>query len=247
MMSYVSNSQANPGLVPGGYKAFSTTSSSSSDENQASLFPGQEGEDRLSLSSEARARSAEESYRAAGAENESPTAAKNSSDSPELTTEELAQLQELKLRDMEVRTHEQAHMAAAGQYSRGGPSFSLQKGPDGKSYAIGGEVNIDVGKENTPEATVAKMRVIKQAALAPASPSSADRRIAAQASVKEAQARQEISANQQENLLAAEKQPGNQSPSISNSSNTVVSNHAPVDSVGTLKTMLEAYKIAASY
>lgn len=82
-----------------------------------------------------------------------------------LDQKELAQLQQLKLRDTEVRNHEQAHLSAAGQFARGGASFTYRKGPDGASYAIGGEVGIDVSKESTPEATISKMQTIKRAAL----------------------------------------------------------------------------------
>jgi hypothetical protein len=87
-----------------------------------------------------------------------------------LDKQELSQLQQIKLRDGEVRSHEQAHLSAAGQYARGGASFTYQKGPDGVSYAVAGEVNIDVTKELSPEATIAKMQTIKRAALAPANP-----------------------------------------------------------------------------
>ncbi|NOQ47505.1 MAG: catalase, partial [Desulfobulbaceae bacterium] len=98
---------------------------------------------------------------------------------------------ELKQRDREVRAHEQAHLANAGQYA-GGPSYSYQQGPDGKRYAVGGEVPIDVSKKRTPEQTIQKMRTVRRAALAPANPSSADRSIAASASRKEAEARREL-------------------------------------------------------
>ena len=118
--------------------------------------------------------------------------------------EELKQLQQLKRRDTEVRTHEQAHLSAAGQYARGAATFTYQKGPDGSSYAVGGEVGIDVAEENTPEATITKMRAIKRAALAPANPSAADKQIAAQASAKEALARQELLQSEQELLLNGE-------------------------------------------
>ena len=109
-----------------------------------------------------------------------------------LNTAELAQLRELKSRDTEVRNHEQAHIAAAGQYAASGASFSYQLGPDGKRYAIGGEVEIDISKEDNPEATLQKMEVVARAALAPASPSAADRQIAARAALTAAEARQEI-------------------------------------------------------
>lgn len=111
----------------------------------------------------------------------------------ELSEEEQAQVEQLKARDTEVRTHEQAHLAAAGPYARGGPSYTYQKGPDGKRYAIGGEVGIDTSPvEGDPEATVAKARVIRSAAVAPAEPSSQDRAVAAAAVKMEQDALSEI-------------------------------------------------------
>lgn len=106
----------------------------------------------------------------------------------QLSAEELTEVQKLQRRDAEVRAHEQAHLSTAGQYAAGGPTYTYQTGPDGKRYAIGGEVPIDISKESTPEATIAKMRTVRRAALAPADPSPADRQIAAQASAIEAQA-----------------------------------------------------------
>lgn len=122
--------------------------------------------------------------------------AKGSGPQP-LSEEQIRQVQELKTRDVEVRAHEQAHLAAAGQYASGGPSFTYQTGADGKRYAIGGSVPIDLGKESTPEATISKMRTVKRAALAPANPSPADRQIAAQATMQELQAMQQMQAAHQ--------------------------------------------------
>jgi hypothetical protein len=113
---------------------------------------------------------------------------------------EVEKLRQLKQRDGEVRIHEQAHLATAGQYSRGGASFTYQKGPDGLTYAVGGEVEIDMSKEKTPEETIKKMQTIKRAALAPASPSAADRSIASKASALEAEARYEVVLQTQEEL-----------------------------------------------
>lgn len=123
--------------------------------------------------------------------------------SSQLDRQAIEQLQKLQRRDQEVRTHEQAHLSAAGRYARGGISLSYQKGPDGVSYAVGGEVGIDLGEEASPEATLRKMQIIKRAALAPANPSGADRQIAAQAAAKEARARQENLRENQEELLKA--------------------------------------------
>lgn len=110
----------------------------------------------------------------------------------ELSDEESREVRELKQRDAEVRRHEQAHIAAAGQYARGGAKFEYQRGPDGRQYASGGEVSIDVGRESTPEATLRKAQIVRRAALAPAEPSPQDRSIAAQASRLETEARREI-------------------------------------------------------
>jgi hypothetical protein len=61
---------------------------------------------------------------------------------------------ELRKVDMEVRAHEAAHLAAGGPYA-GTAHFSYVKGPDGKYYAVAGEVPIDVSPEDTPQKTVA--------------------------------------------------------------------------------------------
>ena len=111
----------------------------------------------------------------------------------ELTPEEEQQITELKARDLEVRQHEQAHLAAAGSFASGGAQFEFQTGPNGKQYAIGGHVNIDTSKESSPEATIAKARVVQRAALAPADPSPQDVRIAAQASQMILEAQRELS------------------------------------------------------
>lgn len=110
----------------------------------------------------------------------------------ELSQEERRQLAELAQRDREVRAHEAAHKAAAGQYVRGGASFDYQRGPDGKRYAIGGEVSIDVSRPSDPKEALEKAQIIQRAALAPAQPSNQDRAIAAQAAQIAAQARIEI-------------------------------------------------------
>lgn len=108
--------------------------------------------------------------------------------------ERLEQLEIAKLsqRDQEVRSHEQAHAAVGGPYT-GAPSYTYTRGPDGKRYAVGGEVSIDSGPiPNDPQATLRKMEIVLRAALAPAEPSAQDLRIAAQAQVQMAQARAEL-------------------------------------------------------
>jgi len=101
-------------------------------------------------------------------------------------------IRQLSQRDDVVRAHEQAHSSVGGQHA-GSAQYSYQRGPDGVSYAVGGEVPIDVGTINgNPRATLEKMQLVQRAALAPADPSTQDRRVAALASQQANQARAEI-------------------------------------------------------
>lgn len=110
-------------------------------------------------------------------------------------TPEGRELEEMQARDREVRQHEAAHVAAGGAHVRGGASFSYRRGPDGRSYAVGGEVQIDSSAvPNDPEATIRKMRAVQAAAMAPAEPSGQDRSVAAQAAQAATQARAELTA-----------------------------------------------------
>lgn len=109
-----------------------------------------------------------------------------------LSDEEKKQVEELQKRDRQVRAHEQAHVAAGGQYVKGGAHYQFQKGPDGRNYAVGGEVNIDTSAvSGDPQATMIKMAAVQRAALAPADPSGQDRAVAGAAAQKEAEARVE--------------------------------------------------------
>jgi hypothetical protein len=128
-------------------------------------------------------------------------------DGEPLTREEIARLAELKKRDRVVRAHEQAHMAAAAGLVRRGMSLSYQKGPDGRRYAVAGEVQIDASKESTPSETIVKMKKVRAAALAPVDPSSQDRRVAAGAMAKMSQARMELQIEQMEKAEEQRKVP----------------------------------------
>lgn len=103
----------------------------------------------------------------------------------------LRQITGLRQRDREVRAHEQAHQIAGGAHA-GAPTYIYATGPDGRRYAIGGSVPIDVSPSSSPEATIAKMQQVRRAALAPQNPSAADRAIAARASLHLAEARREV-------------------------------------------------------
>ena len=121
---------------------------------------------------------------------------------------EARQLMELKKIDREVKTHEQAHMAAGGDLVMGSANYSYKTGPDGRFYAVAGEVQIDTSPvPNDPEATARKAERIIRAALAPAEPSSQDRQVAASARSMAANARSEaLKEKYQEPELAGENQ-----------------------------------------
>ncbi len=92
-----------------------------------------------------------------------------------------------------MKAHEEAHLAAAGPYATGGPSYTYAVGPDGQLYAVGGDVTLDTSPvANDPEATIEKARVIEAAANAPANPSTQDRMVAAAAAMMEAAAEREV-------------------------------------------------------
>ncbi len=115
-----------------------------------------------------------------------------------LTAKERRIVAELQRIDRQVRAHEQAHLAAAGGLARG-LSFRFVTGPDGRRYAVAGEVGIDTAPvEGRPEATIRKAQQIRAAANAPANPSAQDRAVAAQAASMEAQARQELFAERRQ-------------------------------------------------
>jgi len=120
-----------------------------------------------------------------------------------LESRENQELQYLRARDQEVRAHERAHIAAGGRHVRGGAQFDYQRGPDGRMYAIGGEVSIDTAPvPNDPQATLEKAQVIQRAALAPAEPSSQDISVAGQARQMAVQARVEIARQRAEEAQA---------------------------------------------
>lgn len=135
-----------------------------------------------------------------------------------LTEQQQKRIDELKRIDAEVRAHESAHAAAAGGLARG-TSFRTTTGPDGKSYAIGGEVKIDISPvAGNPKATLAKMQTVRRAALAPTDPSGQDRAVAAQATAIEAQAQSEI-----KNTQTTSKSAVNTRTSPSNAQNSPLS------------------------
>jgi len=162
----------------------STVSPSSIPHEQVST----NGLDRFTFSEEAKKKQSLEQQSLDSSQTEKKTGSEQV-----LTESEQKEVDDLKLRDKEVRAHEAAHKAAAGSLSMGAASFEYQTGPDNKRYAVGGEVSIDVSKvADNPQATIEKAQQISRAANAPADPSSQDRQVAAKAGQMEAAARKEL-------------------------------------------------------
>jgi len=109
----------------------------------------------------------------------------------ELNSEELRVVKDLTTRDTQVKAHEAAHQAA-GAGMVGAASFTYQQGPDGKMYAIGGEVPISVKSGTTPEESIANARRIIAAAMAPVDPSPQDYAVASSAKMMQIKAEQQL-------------------------------------------------------
>lgn len=123
----------------------------------------------------------------------------------ELTLEQKQEVSELKARDAEVKTHEQAHLAAASGISASAPNYEYQTGPDGNKYAVGGEVNISFTQGENPEENLANAQAMKAAALAPAQPSGQDRAVARSAERMIIEAKEELANQKAEATAEAEK------------------------------------------
>jgi hypothetical protein len=192
------------GRPPGSGRATATTTGNDFAAGRTSTRPttgiersgsgrteGDDGSERDRVSISARARELFESAREDD-ESGQPGVGSTAPDGRELTTEEQQQVRELQARDREVRQHEQAHLAAAGELASGGPTYTYQTGPDGRRYAVGGEVQIQLREGNDARETLENAQRAKRAALAPAEPSGQDRRVAAQADQLANQARRDL-------------------------------------------------------
>ena len=129
-------------------------------------------------------------------EKNSPKDSKKQQDPNELSDNARQAVTELQARDTEVRAHEAAHQAAGGGMT-GGASYTYEKGPDGRMYAVGGEVSISTKGGSTPEETIANARQVQAAAMAPANPSGQDFAVASSAKVMEMKAQQELAKEKQ--------------------------------------------------
>lgn len=134
--------------------------------------------------------------------------AKHASATKQQQEQELKLVSELAARDREVRAHEQAHAAVGGAFA-GAPTYTFERGPNGASYAVGGEVSISTsGVPGNPEATIRKADTVRRAALAPVQPSAQDRAVAAQATQMKIQAQIELATQTEDAKAANNHQPG---------------------------------------
>ncbi len=114
----------------------------------------------------------------------------------ELSKNEIRIIAELEKVDQAVKRHEMAHVVAGGRLILSGANYSYKTGPDGKQYAVAGEVSIDTSPvPGDPKATIDKMQQIRNAALAPTDPSSQDRKVASKAMTISTQATSELMLN----------------------------------------------------
>ncbi len=123
-----------------------------------------------------------------------PTAkASGAADTLNLSPEAKAEVAKLQARDAAVKAHEAAHIAAGAGVVTSGASYAYQRGPDGRNYAVGGEVSVDTSPvKDNPQATLVKAARIMASALAPADPSGQDRSVAAEAASMASQASAEL-------------------------------------------------------
>ncbi len=160
-------------------RAFRTAGDESIDDgDQTRARPGEDRSDRREQEADPRRR----------APGRSPTGRGATRDLSPADFEKIARLQN---RDREVRAHEAAHQAAAGGLA-GAARYDTAVGPDGRTYAVGGEVPINISGGRTPEETIERMNRVQRAAMAPADPSGQDVSVASRASRMISQARMDL-------------------------------------------------------
>ena len=164
----------------------------------------------------------------------------------ELSLEEQRMVAELQAADTNVRAHEAAHMAAGGGLTSPA-SYTYERGPDNKMYAVAGEVGISTGEGNTPQESLNKAQTIRRAALAPADPSPQDLKVAAQAASMEMSARaqimQEKMSQNSQNTNNSNETSGDAVNSVENSNVNSVGNSAENSNVNSTENSAENSRI----
>lgn len=116
----------------------------------------------------------------------------------QLPPDQQRKVAELEQIDRAVHAHEAAHLAAAQGLATSGATYTYVYGPDGKRYAVGGEVGIDTSAESKPQANIDKGRRIRAAAMAPADPSPQDYQVASAGDQLVTLGRTELAAQQRQ-------------------------------------------------
>jgi len=160
-------------------------------QEQTNQENSQGAQENAQSSSEPKPESTPESN---SAENTQPRSQEDSKQEKLETAQQQKEIQQLEQRDQEVRTHELAHARVGGDVT-GAPVYEFEMGPNGKKYAVEGEVSVDLSTiAGDPQATITKMEKVHAAALAPVEPSAQDMKVASQATESIAQAKSELSA-----------------------------------------------------
>ncbi|NOR58151.1 MAG: hypothetical protein GQ474_06485 [Sulfurimonas sp.] len=133
---------------------------------------------------------------------EEKKAVEKSNSDDELSQDEKRLVLDLQSRDAEVRAHESAHQS--GGASTGAATYTYQQGPDGKMYAIGGEVSVSFQTGSTPQETIANAQAVIASALAPADPSGQDMAVASSAMVMMMKAQQQLAREAQDAVMGKE-------------------------------------------
>lgn len=108
------------------------------------------------------------------------------------TESERRQLAEMRRRDRQVRIDEKPKFTEMQGLTQGVPKYTMVKGPDGRMYAVGGQLELDTTPEETPEETIVKAQKIRAVATTSFNLSPDDIRFIARASMMEMEARGEI-------------------------------------------------------
>lgn len=90
------------------------------------------------------------------------------------STADALALRELQNADSTVRNHEGLHFRAAGGVAQGLPSYEYLEGPDGKLYAVAGEVQVKTSTTTDPEKAARDAASLAASATAPADASTQD-------------------------------------------------------------------------
>ena len=135
-------------------------------------------------------------------EKEGKSGSRESNSPLKLSEDEERLVKDLQSRDGEVRAHEAAHKS--GGASTGAASYTYQQGPDGRMYAIGGEVSVSMKSGSTPDETIANAQAVIASAMAPANPSPQDYSVASSARMMMVKAQQQKAKEIQESMMGKE-------------------------------------------